>query len=176
MPETEAPADDVLAEGSYYLSRLGLSEQEIARHFETTPTKVRRLAAAYSKKVSTGAIKPDPFDRTFWEDVKKEAEGDFKLTFVSERGFHHSWKSELAKLDGPSLMAIFEASKDFLGSDPNQRFLDYPTPKGYDPLALEREIKMAVEVVSSLLEQRWKEDRGQAMKRSTKVSKLKRAD
>jgi hypothetical protein len=54
-------------------------------------------------------------------------------------------------------MSIFESSKDFLGVDPNQRFLDYAAPKGYDPLALDREVTKAVSVVSELLQEKWKE-------------------
>jgi hypothetical protein len=85
--------------------------------------------------------------------VKKEAEGDVKLTFVSDKGFHHSWKSEVSKLDPGALMNIYESSMDFLNADPNQRFLDYPAPKGYDPLAAEREVKKSVKVVRSMLEE-----------------------
>ena len=118
------------------------------------------MAESYSSKLGAGKIKADAFDRTFWEDVKREAEGDVKLTFVSEKGFHHAWKSELAKLDGRGLMSIFESSKDFLNADPNQRFLDYPPPKGYDPLALDREIRKAIQVVGRLLEEKFRESGG----------------
>lgn len=159
MPSADTPDDSVLAEGAYYLSELGLTEAQIAQHFETKETKVRRLLKRYAAGLADGSIVADPFDRVFWEDVKKEAEGDVKLTIVSEKGFHHTWKSELAKLDGPSLLAIFEASSDFLNSDPNRRFLDYAAPKGYDPLALEREVRKAVEAVKALLDLRWKEQR-----------------
>jgi hypothetical protein len=147
----------VLEEGSYYLSVLGVDPAQIAVHFETTEGRVKKLIAAYRSKLESGRVTQQDFDRTFWEDVKKEAEGDVKLTFVSERGFHHSWKSELAKLDGPSLMAVYESSRDFLNSDPNQRFLDVPPPKGFDPLALEREVRKAVSVISELLDVKWKE-------------------
>jgi len=151
--------DEVLEEGCYYLFQLGLATERIAAHFETTRDKVETLISSYTNKVKAGKIFPDPFDRTFWEDVKKEAEGDVKLTFVSEKGFHHAWKSELLKLDGTALMSIFESSRDYLGADPNQRFLDFPPPKGYDPLAMEREVRRAVEIISSLLEEKWKSER-----------------
>lgn len=147
----------VLEEGCFYLSELGLSREQIATHFELDLTQVQKLSSSYSSKLRLGKVVADPFDRTFWEDVKKEAEGDVKLTFVSERGFHHAWKSELTKLDGRALMSVFEASKDFLNADVNQRFLDYPPPKGYDPLALEREVRRALEVVGKLLEEKWRE-------------------
>jgi hypothetical protein len=147
--------DEVLEEGCYHLEKLGLPFARIATHFEITEAKARSLAGAYAAKLKGGEATEGEFDRTFWSDVMKEAEGDMKLTVVSEKGFHHAWKSELAKLDGPALMAIYEASKDFLNADPNQRFLDYPPPKGFDPLAMEREVKKSVEVVSSLLQQKW---------------------
>lgn len=149
----------VLEEGCYHLSELGLREEQIASHFEIDPAEVRRLVSSYSSKLKSGEVVSDSFDRSFWEDVKKEAEGDIKVTFVSERGFHHAWRSELSNLDGTALMAIFEASKDFLNADPNQRFLDYPPPRGYDFLALEREVRKAVQIVGELLEAKWREGR-----------------
>jgi hypothetical protein len=149
----EEISEEVLEEGCYYLSKLGLSEAEIARHFEVTEKKVHSLTAAYGKKLAAKTVTTESFDLQFWEDVKKEAEGDVKLTFVSDKGFHHSWKSEVSRLDPGALMNIYESSMDFLNADPNQRFLDYPAPKGYDPLAAEREVKKAVEVVRSMLEE-----------------------
>ena len=150
--------ESVLEEGSYYLTRLGMSPALVASHFETTPAAVNRLVRSFRQKLKSGEATESDFDRSFWEGVMKEAEGDVKLTFVSDKGFHHAWKSELARLDGPALMAILESSKDFLSSDPNRRFLDYPAPKGFDPLALDREVKKAVAVVDSILLELWKKD------------------
>ena len=152
----------MLEEGSFYLSVLGVDPAQIAVHFETTEGRVKKLIAAYRSKLESGRVTQQDFDRTFWEDVKKEAEGDVKLTFVSDRGFHHSWKSELAKLDGPSLMAVYESSRDILNSDPNQRYHDVPPPKGFDPLALEREVRKAVSVISELLDVKWKEQKAKS--------------
>ncbi len=165
MSARDEIGEDVLEEGCYHLSRLGLADEEIARHFETTPEEVKRLSGAYARRLESGDTTEGEFDRTFWEDVKKEAEGDVKLTFVSRKGFHHAWKSELRRLDGEALMSVYEASKDFIGADPNQKFLDYPPPKGYDPLALDREVRKAVGVVSELLEEKWKEAKKRARNR-----------
>ncbi len=161
-------SEEVLEEGAYHLKGLGLSEAQIAAHFETTPEEVSRLISSYAAKLKSGEASPGEFDRVFWEDVKKEAEGDVKLTFLSDKGFHHSWKSELRRLDGPTLMAIYEASKDFLGADPNQKFLDFPPPKGYDPLAMDREMRKAVDVIGELLAEKWKEQ-GRDEKRPTNL-------
>ena len=150
-------SEEVLEEGAYHLKGLGLTPEQIAAHFEIGPDRVSGLISSYEAKLKSGSASSSEFDRVFWEDVKKEAEGDVKLTFLSDKGFHHSWKSELRRLDGPTLMAIYEASKDFLGADPNQRFLDYPPPKGYDPLAMDRELRRAVEVIGELLAEKWKE-------------------
>jgi len=157
MPRTPDPdiSDEVLEEGCYYLHELGLPISQIADHFETTPARVKKLVGDYSLKLKKGGVAPGEIDRAFWEDVKREAEGDIKLTFISDKGFHHAWKSELAKLDGPALMTIYEHSKDFLGADPNQKFLDFPPPKGYDPLAMDRELRKAVTVVGELLADKW---------------------
>ena len=160
MPsEDPEVSDDVLEEGCYHLSRLGLTTEQLAAHFQIPQSRVDRLVKSYEAKVKGGKVDPNDFDRVFWEDVKKEAEGDVKLTFLSDRGFHHGWKSQLERLDGPALMSIYEASKDFIGADPNQKFLDYPPPKGYDPLAMDRELKKAVAVIGELLAQKWKAEK-----------------
>ncbi len=148
-------SEEVLEEGCYHLARLGLTEAQIAAHFEISPPAVTSHIRAYESKLKSGGVAPGDFDRTFWEDVKREAEGDVKLTFLSEKGFHHAWKSELRRLDGPALMSIYESSKDFLSADPNQKFLEYPPPKGYDPLAMDRELKKAVGIIGDLLAEKW---------------------
>jgi hypothetical protein len=148
---------EILEEGCYYLSRLGLSDEQIAHHFETSPRHVAELVRSYSRKLKSGEVTTDDSDRVFWEGVKKEAEGDLKLTVVSDKGFHHIWRSELQRLDGSAVMAIYESSRDFLGADPNQKFLDYPLPKGYDPLAMNREVRKAVGILGELLEAKWKD-------------------
>lgn len=157
MPANQDEAsDEILEEGSYYLSKSGLPDSEVAKHFETTPARIRRLVRSYESKMKAGKVTPTEIDKVFWESVRKEAEGDVKVTFLSEKGFHHAWKSELRRLDGPALMSIFEASKDYLNADPNQKFLDFPPPKGYDPLAMDREVRKAIGVVGDLLAEKWK--------------------
>ena len=155
MSGAEEMDEDVLEEGCYHLSHSGLSTEQLASHFGLSPSKVEELIESYESKIKSGKVSPGDFDRVFWEDVKKEAEGDMKLTFLSEKGFHHAWRSELRRLDGHALMSIYETSKDFLSADPNQKFLDYPPPKGYDPLAMDREIRKAVEVIEGLLGEKW---------------------
>jgi len=161
--------DEVLEEGCYYLSRLGLTTDQLAAHFEIEPSRVDTLIISYEGKLKSGKVVAGDFDRVFWEDVKREAEGDVKLTFLSDKGFHHAWKSELEKLDGPALMSIYESSKDFLNADPNQKFLDYPPPKGYDPLAMDRELKKAVGVIGELLANRWKAGEGSSHRGAVKT-------
>lgn len=158
MPHEQRPPEvdeAVLEEGCYHLSKLGLTRQEVAEHFEITAARAQRLAESYAAKLRSGEVVGDPFDSIFWEDVKKEAEGDVKVTFVSGKGVHHAWRSEIAKLDGPSLMSIYESSKDFVNADPNQRFLDFRPPAGYDPLAMEREVKKSLHVIDALLQEKW---------------------
>ena len=161
-------SDEVLEEGCYYLSRLGLALDQIAVHFVTSPESVKRFVESYEAKLKSGKVVASEIDRAFWEDVKKESEGDVKLTFLSEKGFHHAWKSELKKLDGPALMSIYESSKDFLSADPNQKFLDFPPPKGYDPLAMDREVRKAVEVLGELLAEKWNDEKGSPRRDSAK--------
>jgi hypothetical protein len=161
-------AEEVLEEGCYYLSRSGLSTEQLASHFGLTASRVEELTKTYESKIKSGKVNPGDFDRVFWEDVKREAEGDVKLTFLSAKGFHHAWKSELRGLDGPSLMSIYESSKDFLNADPNRRFLDYPPPKGYDPLAMDREIRKAIEVIEGILDEKWASEDGSSGSKAIK--------
>jgi hypothetical protein len=164
VPNSSDPeiGEEILEEGCYYLSQMGLSSAQIAKHFETTPARVKKLVQAYSTKLGRGTVTAGDFDRSFWENVKKEAEGDVKLTFVAEKGFHHWWKSELERLDGRALMSIYESSKDFMAADPNQKFLDFPPPSGYDPLAMDREVKKAVIIIGELLAEKWKAEKTSA--------------
>jgi hypothetical protein len=164
----EDVSDEILEEGCYHLSQMGLSNEQLAVHFEITQAKVSSLIKSYESKLKSGEVVPGDIDRVFWEDVKKEAEGDVKLTFLSQKGFHHAWKSELQRLDGPALMSIYESSKDFLSADPNQKFLDYPPPKGYDPLAMDREMKKAVGVIGELLADKWNVEQGSKKKKAVK--------
>ncbi len=145
----------VLEEGSYYLSKLDLDVDSIAERFEISPAQVLRHKTSYERKLRRGDAAEASTDLEFWKSVKEEAEGNVKVTFVTDKGFHHSWRSELEKLDGPSLLAIFESCKRFLSLDPNSRFLVYSPPKNYDPLAMQREITKAVVVISSILEKKW---------------------
>jgi hypothetical protein len=162
-------SDEILEEGCYYLAEMGLSMEEVSAHFEISLERATNLAKSYESKLKVGMVTKGEIDRVFWEDVKKEAEGDMKLTFLSDKGFHHAWKSELGRLDGTALMSIYEASKDFLGADPNQKFLDFPPPKGYDPLAMDRELRKAVGVIGEMLAEKWKSDAGSSDKKAAKT-------
>jgi len=151
--------DSVLEEGSYYLSKLDLDVEAIAERFEIPPAQVLRHKTRFEGKLKRGDVLEVDTDFAFWRNVKEEAEGNVKVTFVTDKGFHHSWRSDLEKLDGPSLLAIFESCKRFLNLDPNARFLEYSPPKNYDPLAMQREISKAVTVINSILEKKWKRDK-----------------
>ena len=150
--------DSVLEEGSYYLSKLDLDIAAIAERFEIPPAQVLKHKTRYEKKLKAGDAVEVAADLAFWRNVKEEAEGNVKVTFVTDKGFHHAWRSDLEKLDGPSLLAVFESCKRFLNLDPNARFLVYAPPKNYDPLAMQREITKAVTVINSILESKWKSE------------------
>jgi hypothetical protein len=117
---------------------------------------VIRHKTRFEGKLKRGDAIETSSDLEFWRSVKHEAEGNVKVTFVSDKGFHHAWRSDLEKLDEAALFEIFESCKHFLDLDPNSRFLEYSPPKNYDPLAMQREVSRAVVVVSSILEARAK--------------------
>lgn len=147
---------DVLDEGSYYLSKLDLDPAAIAQRFEIPKGDVLRHKTRYERKLKRGDALETAGDLAFWMSVKQEAEGNIKVTFLSEKGFHHAWRTDLEKLDTATLFEIFESCKRFLNLDPNARFLEYSPPKNYDPLAMQREVSKAVTVVSAILEGRSK--------------------
>lgn len=146
----------VLDEGCYYLSKLGLDDKAISERFEISQTAVVKHRERYAERLRAGDRTENTTDLNFWRDVKQEAEGNVKVTFVTDKGFHHSWKSELQKLGGETLLSIHEACKNFLNTDPNARFLQYAPPKNYDPLAMQREINKAIGIIGSIMEDKWK--------------------
>ncbi len=158
--------DDTLDEGCYYLSSLGLSAKEVGRRFEIPSDEALRRKKRYRSKLKSGEVVEDPVSLEFWRSIREEAEGNVKVTFVSGKGFHHAWRSDLKKFDGETLLAIYESCKGFLNTDPNARFLQYDAPKNYDPLAMQREISKAVVVVGSLLEEKWKEEQSKASRQA----------
>ncbi len=157
-PKTQAEDaidESVLEEGSYYLSKLDLDVDAIAQRFEILRAEVLRHKTSFERKLKSGDALEVSTDLAFWRSVKEEAEGNVKVTFVSDKGFHHAWRSDLEKMDGPTLLGIFESCKRFLNLDPNSRFLEYSPPKNYDPLAMQREISKAVAVITSIMEKKW---------------------
>ncbi|MDA4135823.1 MAG: hypothetical protein OK449_02330 [Thaumarchaeota archaeon] len=156
---------DTLDEGCYYLAALGLTPKEVAERFEIDPRDVLKRKKRFEAGLKSGEIEEDPASLVFWRSVREEAEGNVKVTFVSGKGFHHAWRSDLKKFDGPTLLAIYESCKDFMNLDPNARFLQYDAPKNYDPLAMQREIAKAVVVFGNLIEEKWKEERPKGSKK-----------
>lgn len=152
--------EDVLDEGAYYLSKLHLDDHDIAERFEISTAQVVEHKKRFEGKLKNGHAVETSADLEFWKSVKHEAEGNVKVTFVSEKGFHHAWRSDLEKLDSAVLFEIFESCKRFLNLDPNSRFLEYSPPKNYDPLAMQREVSKAVTVVSNILASRSKSKGG----------------
>lgn len=147
--------EEILDEGCYYLSFLGLTTKEISERFGIAEGDASKRAKRFGSRLKKGELTED-MGLEFWRSVREEAEGNVKVTFVSGKGFHHSWRSDLAKLDGPTLLSIYESCKDFLNLDPNARFLRYEPPKNYDPLAMQREISRATVVIEALIKERWK--------------------
>ena len=56
---------EILEEGCYYLSQLGLPDEQIAQHFETSPRRVAELIRSYSSKLKSGEVTAGDLDRAF---------------------------------------------------------------------------------------------------------------
>ncbi len=164
MPEnqTEQTPDenDYLQEASYYLRKKGLSLRDVSKALEISEEEALRLYEEYSEKVSRGVAKENEVDRNLWEDIYRDSLGDEKVTFARDQGFYHCRKSDLEGMESTALMAIFETSKKFLDFDLYKPYLNSRPPVGYDPMALQRQVKRAVELIQGILDKRWAQESG----------------
>ncbi len=112
----------------------------------------------YQSKIAKGLAEESEVDRNLWEDVYNDSFGNEKITFARENGFYHCRRLDLETMDSDALMNIFETSKKFLDFDMYRRYLDSKPPVGYDPMAMQRQIKRAVELIQEILQQRWKKE------------------
>jgi hypothetical protein len=148
-----------LEEACYYLRKKGLSFQEVSKALEIPEPQANQLFEGYQSKIAKGLVEESEVDRNLWEDVYNDSFGNEKITFVRENGFYHCRRSDLETMDSPALMNIFESSKKFLDFDMYRRYLDTKPPVGYDPMAMQRQIKRAVELIQEILRQRWEQEK-----------------
>jgi hypothetical protein len=153
----DSDAEVYLQEATYYLKRRGLSFEELSRILEIPEQRVRNFYDEYASKIRDQTVMENEVDRNLWEDVYNDSIGNEKITFARDNGFYHCRKSDLEAMDSPALMAIFETSKLFLDFDTYRKYLDTKPPIGYDPMALQRQVKRAVDIIREILEKRWEE-------------------
>ncbi len=146
-----------LEEACYYLRKKGLTFQELSKALEIPESEALRLHDSYTIKIQKGLVQENEVDRNLWEDIYHDSHGDEKVTFVRDNGFYHCRKSDLEQMEGTALMAIFETSKRFLDFDMYKPYLDTKQPTGYDPMALQRQVKRAVELIQEILHKKWAE-------------------
>ncbi len=128
---------------------------DISKALEITQEEAVRFNREYLGKISTGLVKENDVDRNLWEDIYHDSLGDEKVTFARDNGFYHCRKSDLETMDSTALMAIFETSKKFLDFDMYKPYLNSKPPVGYDPMALQRQVKRAVDLIQEVLQKRW---------------------
>ena len=153
--------DDVslhLQEACYYLRKMGLTYPELSKALEIPEQEAIRLYREYESKIAKGIVREDEVDQNLWEDVYNDSIGNEKLTFVRDDGFYHCHRSDLEKMDSQALMAIFETSRKFLDFDMYKRYLGSKPPVGYDPMALQRQVRRAIELAEKILKQRWENE------------------
>lgn len=148
-------AEQYLQEACYYLKKKGLSIEELSRILEVPAQRILALYKEYETRLEKGLVSENEVDKTLWEDVYNDSMGNEKVTFVRDNGFYHCRKSDLEKMESPALMSIFETSKKFLDFDMYRRYLDTKPPVGYDPMAMQRQIKRAVEIINKILDSRY---------------------
>ena len=144
-----------LQEACYYLLKKGLTLEQVSKALEVSEQEATRLYHEFESKIASGKTEENEVDRNLWEDVYNDSVGNEKITFVRDNGFYHCRRDDLDKMDSPALMAIFETSKKFLDFDMYRRYLDSKPPVGYDPMAMQRQIKRAVDLIEQILKQRW---------------------
>lgn len=148
-------AEQYLQEACYYLKKKGLSIEELSRILEVPAQRILALYKEYETRLEKGLVSENEVDKTLWEDVYNDSVGNEKVTFVRDNGFYHCRKSDLEKMESSALMSIFETSKKFLDFDMYRRYLDTKPPVGYDPMAMQRQIKRAVEIINKILDSRY---------------------
>ncbi len=154
----EEPGQDVslyLHEACYYLRKKGLSFQQVSKALEILEEEAERMYHVYESKIAEGVVEEDDLDRSLWEDVYNDSLGNEKITFVRDDGFYHCRRADLEKMESQALMAVFESSKKFLDFDIYKPYLDSKAPVGYDPMALQRQVKRTVELIEEILGRRW---------------------
>ncbi len=145
-----------LQEACYYLRRKGLSFRELSKALEISEAQATRLFEEYASKIAAGAASENEVDKNLWEDIHNDSFGNEKITFARDDGFYHCRRSDLDLMESSALMSIFESSKKFLDFDMYKPYLDTKPPVGYDPMALQRQVKRAIELIQEILKQRWK--------------------
>ena len=160
--ENEEAGDhnEYLEEACYYLHKKGLSFLEVSKALEISKEEATRFQREYSEKISKGIVKENDVDRNLWEDIYHDSFGDEKVTFARDNGFYHCRKSDLEGMESTALMSIFETSKKFLDFDMYKPYLNSKAPVGYDPMALQRQVKRAVDLIQAILHERWKQAGG----------------
>lgn len=147
-----------MQEACYYLHKKGLTYQELSEALEIPVQKAMQLFQEYESKLAKGLAQENEVDKALWEDVYNDSIGNEKVTFVRDDGFYHCLRSDLDKMDSQALMAIFETSKKFLDFDMYKRYLGTKPPVGYDPMALQRQVKRAMDTIEEILKQRWEKE------------------
>jgi hypothetical protein len=155
VEKEEEDASMYLQEACYYLLKKGLTIEQVSKALEISDQEVTRLREQFESRIAAGEAVENEVDRNLWEDVYNDSVGNEKITFVRDNGFYHCRRADLDKMDSSALMAIFETSKKFLDFDMYRRYLDSKPPVGYDPMAMQRQIKRAVDLIEQLLKQRW---------------------
>jgi len=148
-----------LQEACYYLRKKGLSFAELSKALEISEAQATRLFEEYTSKLASGIANENDVDKNLWEDIHNDAFGNEKITFARDNGFYHCRRSDLELMESAALMSIFESSKKFLDFDMYKPYLDSKPPVGYDPMALQRQVKRAVELIEGILKTRWAEDK-----------------
>jgi hypothetical protein len=152
---------DYLGEACYYLLKKGLTIEQVSKALEISQEEVTRLRKRFESRIASGETMENEVDKNLWEDVYNDSVGNEKITFVKENGFYHCRRSDLDKMDSTALMAIFESSKQFLDFDMYKPYLGSKPPAGYDPMAMQRQIKKAVDIIEVLLKQRWEGEKSE---------------
>jgi len=155
----EVQVNEYIQEACYYLHKRGLSFSDISKALEISEEEALKLERDYAKKIERGTVRESELDRNLWEDIYHDSLGDEKVTFVRDNGFYHCRKSDLEGMDSTALLSIFETCKKFLDFDLYKPYLNSKVPAGYDPMALQRQVKRSVELIQGILDSRWTKEK-----------------
>lgn len=153
--------DDYVSEACFYLTELGIANEEIGKQLNLSPEQVVQAVSSFKSKIDSGKATYDEEAKSFWAKNLRETSGDEKITLVDDKGrYYHGWKSEVEKMTTEQLVELLVVNKQYSDRHPLSEFSKTQPVVGYDPLIPLRNIRQTVSMIDKILQEREKTEQG----------------